>query len=377
MPVIKDGPNKMQHQYINRATGNVETERLFKDHVVNFFYSRVRENAGFCFNLIISGRSTALLSYMNFDLTFDRQKKVQRFIQELNIDMSQCLLPPERFFTARQVFERQIKYWECRPLPETGTHDEVIYNEEAMKADKNKITFYDDGERPKENSNAVSPSDSKVIVGTLKPGNPLFIKEKFFRYRELLGKEEWLQKFTDCQFAIFRLSPDEYHYNHTPVSGEIVDFYEIRGQYHSCNPGAVVREVTPYSKNDRVVTLMNTDVRGGSHVGMVAMIEVTAMMIGRIEQCYSNRYYENPRGMEKGMYVRKGQPKSLFRPGSSTVILLFEEGRINFSPDIVCNMSRGDAKSRFSNWFGSPLVETSVRVREEIGHGSIKTRTPY
>lgn len=69
------------------------------------------------------------------------------------------------------------------------------------------------------------------------------------------------------------------------------------------------------------------------------------------------------------MYLRKGQPKSLFRPGSSTVILLLEGGKIKFSEDIVKNMSRTDADSRFTIGFGSPLVETSVRVREEIGRG--------
>lgn len=330
----------MVHQYIERKSGSVKTERLFKDSLVNFIYARVREDARFCFNLMVSQRSSDFLSYLNFDFTFNRnRKKVEHFIQELNINLSECILPPESFQTAREVFERQIDYLKYRPMADhlNGT------------------------------GSVVSPSDSKVVVGALSPDQPLFIKEKFFQYRELLEKDEWLKVFDRGDFAIFRLTPDEYHYNHTPVSGEISDFYQISGQYHSCNPGAVVREVTPYSRNERVVTIINTDVDGGTHVGMVAMVEVTAMMIGIVEQCYSHHLYDSPRSMNPGMYVRKGQPKSLFRPGSSTVILLFEEGRVSFSNDIVSNMVRTDASSRFTIGFGAPMVETSVRVREEIG----------
>jgi len=337
------------HHYIDRRSGTVQSERLFRDNLVNFIYSGVRENSGFCFNLITSGRASALLSYLNFDFTFNQNgRKVERFIHELNINMSECLLPPESFKTAKEVFQRQIRYWECRPMLSLPSDSTIV----------------------------VSPSDSKVLVGALSPDKPLFIKEKFFQYRELLEKDEWLKVFDRGDFAIFRLTPDEYHYNHTPVSGEISDFYQISGQYHSCNPGAVVREVTPYSRNDRVVTIINTDVDGGTHVGMVAMVEVTAMMIGIVEQCYSNHLYDLPRLMNPGMYVQKGQPKSLFRPGSSTVILLFEAGRVRFSKDIVSNMARSDASSRFTIGFGTALVETSVRVREEIGraveHSSIR-----
>lgn len=103
--------NMINHQYIDRKTGKVKTERLFKDSIINFFYSTVRENADFCFNLIVSGRSTSLLSYLNFDFAFrSNREKAQKFINELNINLEECILSPEKFMTARQVFERQIQY---------------------------------------------------------------------------------------------------------------------------------------------------------------------------------------------------------------------------------------------------------------------------
>jgi hypothetical protein len=45
----------------------------------------------------------------------------------------------------------------------------------------------------------------------------------------LLGthQKHWQHSYGDGDFAIFRLTPDKYHYNHVPVSGMVVDFYAI------------------------------------------------------------------------------------------------------------------------------------------------------
>ena len=48
-------------------------------------------------------------------------------------------------------------------------------------------------------------------------------------------------------------------------------------------------------------------------------------MIGQIEQRYSDERYRNPRNLQLDMFVRAGAPKALFRPGSSTVVLLVSE----------------------------------------------------
>jgi phosphatidylserine decarboxylase len=196
----------------------------------------------------------------------------------------------------------------------------------------------------------------------------LFIKDKFFDYEEMFGadKRTWLAAFRDGDFAVFRLTPEKYHYNHTPVAGKIIDFYQIPGTYHACNPHAVVSVVTPYSKNKRVVTIIDTDVEGGTNAGLVAMIEVVALMIGDIVQCYSEKQYESPVAVGTGMFVKKGVPKSLFRPGSSTVVLIFPKDRVRFADDIAANMFYPDAESIFSHGFGKSLIETEVKVRSFI-----------
>lgn len=221
-----------------------------------------------------------------------------------------------------------------------------------------------------DNPNAmVSPADARCIVGSLKETSSLFLKDKFFDLEELVGRDKpnWIEAFCCGDFAIFRLTPEKYHYNHTPVAGQVIDIYEIPGGYHSCNPGAVVPVVTPFSKNKRVVTIIDTDVPGGTGAGLVAMIEIVALMIGDIVQAYSETRYEEDRPVTAGMFLRKGLPKSLYRPGSSTDVLLFQEGRTKFSDDLIRNMFLLGVQSRFSKGFGQPLVETDLKVRSIIG----------
>lgn len=327
------------HQYIDRNNGQVCNEPLFGDRIIRWLYHPIRENAPGLFRLLTGPVTTKTLGFFNYDLALSTRILGNcQFLRESGVDLGECLDPPRKLDTARKVFERKIRYWQYRPMPEPP---------QAV----------------------VSPADSRVIVGSLEETSALSIKDKFFSYEELLGlhQHHWQNVFSKGDFALFRLTPDKYHYNHTPVAGRIVDFYQIDGCFHSCNPQAIVAEATPYSKNRRVVTMIDTDVDGGSWVGKVAMIEIVALMIGDIVQCYSSFCYDNPRPMVKGMFLEKGYPKSLYRPGSSTDLLLFEKNRIKFASDLLANRDRPDVQSRFSAGFKTPLVETDIKVRSLLG----------
>jgi phosphatidylserine decarboxylase len=96
------------------------------------------------------------------------------------------------------------------------------------------------------------------------------------------------------------------------------------------------------------------------------MIEVVALMIGDIVQCYSENHYDNPCSFAAGLFLRKGLPKSLYRPGSSTDVVICQKGKVRFAEDLLQNQRRGDVKSRFSLGFNKPLVETDIQVRSLI-----------
>ncbi len=326
------------HQYIDRETSHVATEHLIADPLINRLYSKAREDAPALFKAATSSRMSAILGFLNFDIPLiGRHRGGADRIRAMGIDPAECLDRPENLNTARKLFERKIRYRKYRPMPQ--------------EADR-----------------IVSPADARMIVGSFDCQNALFLKEKFFSFDELIGKDKnhWATAFDGGAFALFRLTPDKYHFNHVPVSGRVKEIYTIDGRCHSCNPGAVVSMVTPFSKNRRVVTIIDTNVFGGTGIGLVAMIEIVAMMIGDIVQCYSTHGYDAPLDLSPGMFLERGCPKSLYRPGSSVDVLIFQRDRVAFSADILANMRRRDVTSRYTLHFRSPLVETDLKVRSEI-----------
>jgi len=159
----------IQHQYVERNTGQLCTERLCSDGFIQFLYSEpVREKAAWLFRLLTSHRlSSQLLALLNFDLPFGAKRfGIVRFLQSCGMNLHECVDPDIAKRTVRAIFERQIRYWECRPMPQTpGT--------------------------------VVAPADARLVLGSLQQQSHFFIKGKFFAYEELLGEHQqrWLQAF--------------------------------------------------------------------------------------------------------------------------------------------------------------------------------------
>lgn len=326
------------HQFVDRTTGCVRTELLTSDAVIRQLYSPILENAPLLHRVASSRWVSGALGYLNYDnLLAARATGTLKFLDAWGVDLNEATAPRTELNTVRKIFERQIRYWDCRPMPQ-------------------------------EEGAIVCAADARLLIGTLRNDEEnalprqLRIKNKFFHLEELLGVE-WSLRFEHADFALFRLTPEKYHWTHAPVSGEVKAVYALDGRYHSCNPSAIVQLITPYSKNRRVVTIIDTDVDGGSHCGLVAMVEVVALMVGRIDQRYSTLRYADPQQLAPGMFVERGQPKAVFRPGSSTVVLLFEPGRVCFADDLIRYAQHPRVISRFSEGYGQRMVEVDVEVR--------------
>jgi phosphatidylserine decarboxylase len=330
-----------EHHYIDRSTGKVVRERLLGNSIVSRLYSPALERAPVVTRMASSRYVSHLLGYLNYDNVLSaRATGMLKFLRDCGVDLSEFQGPLSDYDTVRKIFERQIRYWHCRPMTD----------------DPRAI---------------VCPADARALVGSMAQTSGLYIKQKFFSFPELLGEGAPCQEaFADGDYALFRLTPEKYHYTHSPVSGRVLDIYTVAGRYHPCNPSAAVHLISPVSKNRRTVTIIDTDSDGGSNVGLVAMIEVVALMIGRIEQCYSDERYESPREITKDMFLRKGAPKALFRPGSSTVVLLFQKARVRFARDLVANQHRAGIANRFSAVLGQPVTETDVAVRSLLAHAA-------
>ena len=95
-------------------------------------------NTPFLFRLLTSKRASSLLAFLNYDLFFSRRiSSIAAFCRACAIDRRECVEPPESLDTPRKIFERKLRYWECRPM----------------------------SERPDE---IVSPADSRMLMGSLK-----------------------------------------------------------------------------------------------------------------------------------------------------------------------------------------------------------------
>ena len=189
------------HQYIERDSGQVRTETLFGDQLIKTIYAPVREHANWLFKALTGARASQALGLLNFDRSLGTRISGNRtFLDACGIDFAECLDPPETLDTARKVFERKIRYWQCRPMP----------------ADHSAI---------------VSPADARLLIGSFSETSQLFIKEKFFSFEELLGEDKatWLAAFNAGDFAVLRLTADKYHYNHVPVSGRVDRHLRRRG----------------------------------------------------------------------------------------------------------------------------------------------------
>jgi phosphatidylserine decarboxylase len=312
------------HQYLSSRGHHVMDETLIMDRVIAFLYDQSCESPTAIQRAVSSAWFTRLIAHWEFDVSLPGGRRAMaRRMAELGINTADILEDLAGARTLRPILERKIRYWEVRPMP---TQSDCI----------------------------VSPADGKALpfggTDALLP-----VKSKFIAIAELLGSAIAMQHFdAGVNGLIVRLTPEMYHYVHTPVAGRVNDHRVIEGAFHSCNPTALVSFDAPYTLNRRSVTIIDTDVAGGSNVGIVAVVCVAAMMIGDIAMAYSAQGYEASIANVRDVYLRRGVPFVLFRPGRSTCIVLWNPARAQFSPTLLTNAAHQAVRSRFSDWLSSP-----------------------
>jgi phosphatidylserine decarboxylase len=119
-------------------------------------------------------------------------------------------------------------------------------------------------------------------------------------------------------FAVFYLSPADYHRFHAPFDFEIEKIAYIPGKLHSVKPKKLDDYSDLYCLNRRVI------IYGNSEYGKFAMIFVGALVVGRIILNFfkvSNRRNYQLDNISKS--IIKGEELGYFELGS-TVILLME-----------------------------------------------------
>jgi phosphatidylserine decarboxylase len=183
----------------------------------------------------------------------------------------------------------------------------------------------------------VSPADGRHLAyNDMENFSPFFIKGESISVEELIVDKHVAHKFTNGSILISRLCPTDYHRFHFPVSCVPAKTFLIKGQYKSVHPTAMAGRMETFLKNKRMSTVLHTETCGD-----ILMVEIGAMGIGTIRQTFS-----------PGKSALKGDEKGYFEIGGSTVILIFENGRIKFSEDILEKTSGG--------------IETYILMGDEI-----------
>jgi phosphatidylserine decarboxylase len=147
------------------------------------------------------------------------------------------------------------------------------------------------------------------------------VKGKQFSLRTLIGIDSLAQAYSEGSMVIARLSPSDYHRFHFPCNCIPGPARLINGPCYSIYPGAIKHNIVLLMENKRMITQLKTD-----HYGTVLYIEVGATAVNSIHQTY-----------QPGIPYQKGDEKGYFSFGGSSLILLFEKGRIHLANDIVVN----------------------------------------
>ena len=234
------------------------------------------------------------------------KKKINPFIEEFNIDMTQCVNSESDFNNFNDFFIRQLTA-DARPI------------------DMDKTSL-------------ISPGDGRLMAFTNIDINKLVqVKGLTYSLSELLEDNEIAKNYNGGTCLILRLCPTDYHRFHFIDNGTIEKSNFIKGNYYSVNPTALEKIPKLYCQNKREWSVFHTE-----NFDDVIIVEVGASCVGTIVQTY-----------KPNSFVHKGDEKGYFKFGGSTTILFFKPNTIVMDEDILTQSDFG--------------FETKVSMGDKIG----------
>jgi phosphatidylserine decarboxylase len=287
-------------KYIDRASGETRNEKVPGEGMLKWLYSSATGKVAL--HLLVKRKMVSELGgwYMNSKLS---AKRIPAFVKEHHINLEECQINDVSDFpTFNQFFCRKLKK-EARPIGE----------------------------------NIVSPADGKILAfQSINDVSSFFVKGSEFTLHSFLQDDKLANKYSGGSMAIFRLAPADYHRFHFPASGIVSASKAIKGHYFSVSPFALQSSLKIFCENYREYCIQET-----SEYGDILISDVGATMVGSIIQTY-----------QANTEIKKGDEKGYFAFGGSTLVLLFEKGKVTFDEDLISNTKNG--------------LETYIRMGENI-----------
>jgi phosphatidylserine decarboxylase precursor len=85
------------------------------------------------------------------------------------------------------------------------------------------------------------------------------------------------KKFDDGAVASFRLSPQDYHRYHSPISGTVKEFRSLPGEYYEVDPIAINSKINILTSNARDYILIDSP-----EFGEVLFVAIGASEVGTV-----------------------------------------------------------------------------------------------
>ncbi|MGZ8165023.1 MAG: archaetidylserine decarboxylase [Methylobacter sp.] len=185
----------------------------------------------------------------------------------------------------------------------------------------------------------VSPADGMVSqAGNITDGKIFQAKGKSFTATELLGgSQERARPFNNGLFTTIYLAPKDYHRLHMPLTGALTEMIHIPGRLFSVNTATTRSVPGLFARNERVVTLFDTD------AGPMALVLVGAIFVSSIETVWhgvvtppSITSMRSWHYQDNAPKLKIGQEMGRFNMGS-TVIVLFGKDKVQWDAEFQAN----------------------------------------
>jgi phosphatidylserine decarboxylase len=272
-------------RYIDRQTGKMEQEKVYGEEAIRFLYGN---RFGRLVNRLVSRNSLFSSLFGWWQNGAWTQRNVEPFIRTYGMNPAEFQEDPKNFSSFNDFFIRRLKP-DARPIPPN-------HNIAVLPADARYLFFQN-----------IAECDGYLVKG------------KKFSLSSLLKDEALAAQYSRGAMAIARLCPTDYHRFHFPIDNTPGDTRLINGFLYSVNPLALKQNIHIFSENKRTLCALQTKA-----FGQVLFMEVGATNVGSIHQTYTPH-----------QPCLKGDEKGYFSFGASSIILLFEQGRIAFDDDLL------------------------------------------
>lgn len=274
--------------YIERSSGAEKEEKVYGGAAIRFLYGPAMISRWLGYSIAAMIASSPIISkiYGYIQKLWFTAGKIHSFVNQHDVHLDEFEVPADGFKSFNDFFIRRLK----------------------------------PGARPIAKSDVVMPADARYRFFTdVTRKTDFLVKGLHFKLDSLLNDEKLAEAFEGGELVLARLCPSDYHRYHFPVDCVPSASKSIPGKLHSVNPIATSKNPAIFWENHRRLTILEN-----TPVGKIAYVEVGATFVGAIHNNYL-----------PGTEYRKGDEKGYFSFGGSSLVILFEKGRLKIDEDLL------------------------------------------